>query len=168
MSRSNRTPDHRAHNSLFRLMLLAAAILMFGWQVWAAKSVLGVDSPSTIRFTSAAGDVEFMHEMHSLDFEISCAECHHETDARELKTPHTEYLENFSIDCHGCHHESVETSSPQACSRCHHEAPADIADETLSSKVVIHQVCWECHEIGHGSDASSGCAFCHQRGRADK
>jgi hypothetical protein len=27
--------------------------------------------------------------------------------------------------------------------------------------VVIHRSCWECHEVGVGSEASSQCRFCH-------
>ncbi|MFQ5605012.1 MAG: hypothetical protein ACE5HS_17220 [bacterium] len=49
----------------------------------------------------------------------------------------------------------------QTCSNCHHTSPANIADETLRSKVVIHKNCWQCHEIGQGAEASANCGFCH-------
>ena len=120
------------------------------------------DPSSTISFPNPAGDVDFLHEMHYSDLEIDCVECHHETNAGALQTPHTRYLETSSIDCMACHQEGVEASSPQSCSHCHGDNPVDIADETLSSKVVIHQVCWSCHDVGSGAAASRGCSSCHQ------
>lgn len=51
---------------------------------------------------------------------------------------------------------------------CHHGSPVTIADETLSSKVVIHRACWECHPTGTGSEASQRCDLCHQREKRSK
>jgi Zn finger protein HypA/HybF involved in hydrogenase expression len=77
--------------------------------------------------------------------------------------PHPEYFEDFWIRCETCHHVAAEPGCAQSCSACHHGSPASIADETLSSKVVIHQSCWECHPTSTGREASLGCALCHQR-----
>jgi hypothetical protein len=76
--------------------------------------------------------------------------------------PHDEYFRDFWIDCSICHSaEPGELMEPTACADCHHSDPIGIADETLSSKVVIHASCWECHDSGTGADASEGCSFCH-------
>jgi len=107
------------------------------------------------------GDVRFPHELHYDTLELECESCHHETQAMDLKIPHQEYFEDFWINCAICHQENKAASGPMACSQCHHGSPADIADETLSAKVVIHQSCWECHEVGSGSDASRSCPTCH-------
>lgn len=106
-------------------------------------------------------DVSFPHQMHLDDFGIECRECHHETDAAKLESPHQEYFADFWINCQICHHESRTPRTSQRCSHCHHDTPFDIADETRSAKVVIHQKCWSCHEVGAGAEASATCATCH-------
>jgi hypothetical protein len=107
------------------------------------------------------GDVSFQHWLHADDLGIECTACHHETDAAALDVPHTEYFSDFWIDCEICHRPDAAPTRPQACSNCHHSSPVDIADETLSSKVVIHRRCWDCHETGTGSAASASCPACH-------
>jgi len=107
------------------------------------------------------GDVLFPHDLHYDELELECEICHHETQATVLDIPHTEYFKDFWIKCAICHREDATASGPLACSECHHSSPADVADETLSAKVVIHQSCWECHEIGTGAEASRGCSSCH-------
>jgi hypothetical protein len=107
------------------------------------------------------GDVRFPHELHYDTLELECESCHHETQAPDLKIPHQEYFEDFWINCAICHRENAAASGPMACSQCHHGSPTDMADETLSAKVVIHQSCWECHEVGSGSEASRSCPTCH-------
>jgi formate-dependent nitrite reductase cytochrome c552 subunit len=108
---------------------------------------------------------EFPHEFHFDDLEIDCVTCHHETDAAALSIPHQEDFEHFSDSwpsCKRCHRDTPEPTSPQACANCHHDSPTDIADETLSSKVVIHRSCWSCHEVGAGQSASQACGQCHR------
>ena len=117
-------------------------------------------TPSEVDFPAERGQVSFPHELHT-EMEIPCEDCHHETLAGGLSMPHPEYFEDFWIRCETCHHAAAEPGCPQACSACHHDSPTNIADETLSSKVVIHQSCWGCHPAGTGSDASRGCEFCH-------
>ncbi len=141
-----------------------AAILAVSPQSRAQQEKAEGDPSPAISFSTVAGDVEFEHEMHFSDLGIDCTECHHEANAGAITTPHPAYLETASIDCSGCHREGVEATQAHACSRCHPDTPADIADETLSSKVVIHEVCWRCHEENTGESASRGCKNCHQRG----
>lgn len=115
-----------------------------------------------IRTPSAIGEVIFPHLEHIDDFEIECQECHHEIKATALNMPHEEYFEDFWIECGVCHHDDEEPErTAMACSDCHHDRPNGIADQTLSSKVVIHKSCWECHDIGTGAEASGECTFCH-------
>jgi len=118
--------------------------------------------PAIINSPSTAGEVSFPHQEHFEEFEFECETCHHETNATELKFPHEDYFNDFWIDCTICHHKGGTTILvAQACSKCHHDSPANIADETLSSKVVIHKSCWECHEVDKGQEASRNCKFCH-------
>ena len=118
--------------------------------------------PAVIVSPASVGEVAFPHQLHIEDFEIPCADCHHETEASKLQMPHDDYLEDFWIDCTTCHHDSETPACPQSCSACHHGSPHTIADETLSSKVVVHKSCWGCHEVATGSQASSNCGACHQ------
>jgi hypothetical protein len=124
--------------------------------------------PDVIVSPSTVGEVAFKHRLHSEDLQIPCADCHHETNAVKLKMPHEEYLQDFWIDCTTCHHAGETPACPQACSSCHHGSPHTIADETLSSKVVIHESCWSCHEISSGSAASRNCGTCHQGARTSE
>jgi hypothetical protein len=112
---------------------------------------------------AAIGAAIFPHDEHVEDFEIECNECHHETNAAPLNVPHKDYFEDFWIDCKICHNDQGGTSmEPKGCSECHHSPNGDIADETLSAKVVIHKNCWECHDTGTGVEASATCADCHE------
>lgn len=111
---------------------------------------------------STAGEVSFPHEMHFEELGLECELCHHEINASALNIPHEEYFDDFWIDCAICHRTDGSAKlEAESCSTCHHASPVDIADETLSSTVVIHKNCWGCHEIGTGSEASSNCSLCH-------
>lgn len=116
--------------------------------------------PDIIMFDSAIGDVAFPHTKHQ---KMRCSKCHHQIHAAELETPHEDYLEVSWIKCQACHYEgSVDDSSYYKCSGCHHAEPENAVDETISSKVVIHQNCWKCHKSGTGVKASKGCSYCHE------
>lgn len=119
----------------------------------------GIDE---IVFETSLGFVPFPHSLHSRDLEITCDHCHHETRAGDLSFPHPEYLEDFWVDCSACHHATDESGCPQVCSNCHHSAPENIADQSLSSKVVIHQSCWRCHDVDTGAQAAERCTVCHE------
>lgn len=100
--------------------------------------------------------------MHIAELAIKCVECHHSIDAKKLVTPHPDYLKASSIKCEICHNESgVTKENVYTCSGCHRTNPMNIADETLSAKVVIHKQCWKCHQVGTGAEASAGCEKCH-------
>ena len=121
-----------------------------------------VDLPEEIISPSSVGEVTFPHLFHYEDLEIECEECHHEINAAKLITPHDEYFNDFWIDCNICHNgNEIVRMEAQACSNCHHSHPHNIADETLCAKVVIHQSCWSCHEVGTGVMASESCEMCH-------
>jgi len=118
--------------------------------------------PGDITFPSSVGKVHFPHDLHVDDLELDCAECHHQIHAKELETPHPDYMKSSWINCQICHDEDSEMSKQYyRCSDCHHSELENIADETLSSKVVIHKNCWSCHESGKGATASRGCPQCH-------
>jgi len=118
--------------------------------------------PLEIKIPSSVGDVVFPHEMHIEDLEIECVECHHQINAIKLHTPHPDYFRSSWINCKICHNGSEKIKQKVfTCSKCHRTNPANIADETLSAKVVVHKKCWECHEVGTGKEASESCEMCH-------
>jgi hypothetical protein len=120
------------------------------------------DIPGVVTFTSSVGDVLFDHNLHVNELETECAECHHQIHASVLDTPHESYLKSTWINCEICHTANPEIKDDYfKCSSCHHSDPDNVADETLSSKVVIHKSCWSCHESGTGVTASHGCKDCH-------
>lgn len=141
---------------------IGLAVLLIATCAALAEDAADSDISDNILSPSSAGEVSFPHRFHFDDVEISCAECHHETAAAELDFPHEDYLADLWIDCHICHKGAQTGSMPsQKCSLCHHASPVTVADETASAKVVIHQLCWSCHELGKGAEASRGCADCH-------
>lgn len=118
--------------------------------------------PSERVFPSTVGEVVFHHEMHTKDLAIKCVACHHQINAQQLTTPHPDYFKSSWINCAICHNASGKVKqSAYSCSACHQANPGNIADETLSTKVVIHQQCWKCHQTGKGKEASTGCEKCH-------
>ena len=137
-----------------------SAIFLLAVNLPAAGSA--VEIPAEKKFPSSAGEVTFHHQMHIKDLGIKCLECHHSIDAKPLKTPHPDYFKSSSIKCANCHSESDATKeNAYTCSGCHRTNPVNIADETLSAKVVIHKQCWKCHAVGTGKESSKGCEKCH-------
>ena len=114
--------------------------------------------PKNIVFESSVGDVEFPHRMHQ---RMGCQKCHHQIHAKDLITPHDEYLTYSWVNCRDCHDETQNHSAYYGCAKCHHSNLENIADETLSAKVVVHKSCWKCHLSGTGAEASERCSFCH-------
>lgn len=121
-----------------------------------------LDMPDEITYKSSVGDVVFPHKVHVKDMKLECAECHHQIHAMDLNTPHPDYMESSWISCKICHNTNSQNRKKYyKCSDCHHSDLDDISDETLSSKVVTHKSCWNCHETGTGVEASKGCVECH-------
>jgi len=118
--------------------------------------------PVEIIFPSTIGVIHFPHQVHIEDLGIKCVTCHHQINAKYLSTPHPDYLKSSWIKCEICHKQSEQIAKQVfSCSDCHHSNPKSLTDETLSSKVVIHKKCWECHEVNTGSTASQMCGLCH-------
>jgi hypothetical protein len=142
------------------IVATVAALLVFAasWPATSAAQELPVER----RFPSSVGEVLFKHQLHIQERGIGCPECHHQIDAKKLQTPHPQYFKSSWINCEICHVESRKAERKAfTCSECHRTNPVNIADETLSAKVVIHRQCWKCHAVSSGKDASKGCAFCH-------
>ena len=120
------------------------------------------DLPAVINFNVSVGDVEFSHKAHVVKLQVECAECHHQIHAQALHTPHPNFLSSSWSNCQACHNTNLEAGKAYyKCSQCHLSDLDNIADETLSAKVVTHKTCWKCHESGTGSTASQGCVYCH-------
>jgi hypothetical protein len=118
--------------------------------------------PANITFKASVGDVEFSHKKHVSDLDMECAECHHQIHAKALEAPHPDYMASSWSNCQTCHSTGSATDNEYyKCSQCHLSDLENIADETLSAKVVTHKTCWKCHESGTGPEASQGCVTCH-------
>ena len=137
-----------------------AAILFFAAALPAKSDSAGI--PALRTFPSTVGEVVFTHQIHIQDRGIKCADCHHAINAKRLNAPHPDYFKSSAIKCEVCHNESEKIKQrAYTCSGCHHTNPVNIADETLSAKVVVHKQCWNCHPVSTGKEASSGCEKCH-------
>lgn len=150
----------RSASRVAAALATAAAVILL---LFAGARAGSEKDPGGVPETIELGDVSFPHQFHFDALGVACRDCHHETQAGKLEIPHPEYFEDLWIDCKTCHHESRPTTAPQLCSSCHHDTPFDIADETLSSKVVVHRSCWKCHDVGKGKEASTSCRTCHAR-----
>ena len=107
------------------------------------------------------GDVCFPHKSHR---KLGCGTCHHQSKAQPLDTPHPEYLTSSWHSCESCHDpETGRQKTYRKCLSCHLPHPDNIADETPSAKVAMHQNCWKCHERGTGAEASAKCPDCHMK-----
>lgn len=125
-------------------------------------SATTLELPSEIIIPSSVGEITFRHQMHIRDLSVKCVNCHHQINAKRIATPHPDYFASSWINCKTCHHESEKTAQKAyVCSECHQTRPKNIADETLSAKVVVHKQCWKCHAVGTGKEASAGCEKCH-------
>ncbi len=121
-----------------------------------------LEIPEELISPSSVGEVSFPHLFHFEDLDIECQECHHEINATKLNTPHPDYFKSSWINCKTCHNGSEKIKQKvYTCSKCHHTNPTNITDETLSTKVVVHKNCWNCHEVGTGAEASESCEMCH-------
>ena len=110
------------------------------------------DVPEKITLESSVGNVVLPHDVHVKDVKLKCNVCHHQIRATELDTPHPDYLTSSAGQIAKLAIAQIlrtgksTTSAPSVIIRSRN----DIADETLSSKVVIHKSCWKCHEAGTG------------------
>ena len=143
-----------------KFVAAVSAILFLAFSI--AASADAGEIPTIKTFPSSVGEVTFTHQMHYQDRGIQCTECHHQINAKKLVTPHPDYFKSSWINCGICHN-ATKNGRPNvySCSECHRTNPVNIADETLSAKVVIHKQCWKCHAVGTGKDASKRCVFCH-------
>lgn len=159
-----------------KFCLLVGALVIAGWSLAAYSQVVEPAEPArqeqptpapaarpklpaVITFESSLGDVRFPHKVHQ---KMGCKNCHHQIHAKTLDTPHEEYLTYSWVNCQDCHDaDTAISTSYYGCDHCHHSNLENIADETLTAKVVIHKSCWNCHLSGTGAEASERCSFCH-------
>jgi hypothetical protein len=146
--------------------LLAASLLFLAGAASPAAPAAAPSPPAEIKISASVGEVTFRHQAHFEERAITCVQCHHQINAHRLETPHPEYLKSSSINCQLCHDESGKAKQVYDCKQCHRTTPLNVADETLSAKVVIHKQCWNCHEAGTAKQASASCASCHSKKKA--
>jgi hypothetical protein len=147
-------PNRTSYHTVGRAVVAAALL--------SAASACGSDPPPPApRAFSASEKARFPHDEHVTRHKLECIECHHETNAARLDAPHDPNFFASGINCKVCHQDTSKPREPQACSTCHPVAQTEVADETLSAKVVIHRTCWRCHPPGEGANASEVCGTCH-------
>lgn len=148
----------------FFIFILILDLIVYGCSDSKRQSLTKNKTEENLEKTSFISKPKFPHDKHTDEQQIACKTCHHETNAAKLKFPHQQYFKDFWIDCKICHHDKDKPQEAVACSDCHKLSLTNIADETLSSKVVIHKSCGRqgCHEIGRGEDASKSCSDCHE------
>lgn len=151
---------------LLGLAAVAAVAVWVPGQDPALPSEATVDSPSVRPGDPGAwpgwGEARFSHYQHFEELAIACVDCHHETNAGRLITPHETYFEGLRVDCALCHERGGEERlAPLACVECHPKVADGAHDQLMSTKVVVHETCWTCHEQETGADAADGCLFCH-------
>ena len=157
--------------AMIRYLLAAASVILFvaasvpaaaATPKAAPSSPSAPAIPSEITMPASVGEVTFRHEMHIRDLSVKCVDCHHQINAKPLSTPHPDYFSSSWINCKTCHDEPQNLAKKAyVCSECHKTRPKNIADETLSAKVVVHKQCWKCHAVGTGKDATNNCDKCH-------
>jgi len=98
----------------------------------------------------------FPHQEHVTRHNLECVECITRPTRLRLDTPHDAYLAGNGIECQVCHQGRSLPREPQALLQpVNPVTPTDVADETLSAKVVIHRTCWRCHPMREGVLAPS-------------
>ena len=146
---------------MIKYFLAAASVILLAVSHSPSKADTETIPPEK-RFSSTLGEVIFQHQKHIREHGIKCPVCHHPVIAKKLDTPHPAYFRSSPVDCKVCHNDSEKTKKTvYTCSGCHRSNPISIADETLSSKVVIHKMCWDCHEVGTDKESSKLCKKCH-------
>jgi len=106
---------------------LAAVMLFVGVIGYAAFPEKVPDEPNRILFQCMAGKVQFSHQEHTVDYGLSCSDCHHEITAEKTvpdacgschlsdsKKP-VKRSDAFHNQCIGCH----EGGGPTECKGCH-------------------------------------------------
>lgn len=121
-----RPDNERKLAVILGLVLLAAAALCY--------TVLKPEVPEEpvrMLFKGSAGDVLFTHQIHTEDYDLDCASCHHNLDDGD---------EEYN------------------CSECH-EPGASEDDDLMGRTDAMHAQCIGCHEeMGAGPVE---CATCH-------
>ncbi len=121
-----RPENERKLAVILGLVLLAVAALCY-----TALKPEASEEPIRMLFRGSAGDVLFTHQVHTGDYDVDCASCHHNLD---------------------------DGDEVYNCSECH-EAEASQDDDMMSRTDAMHAQCIGCHEeMGAGP---AECAACH-------
>ncbi len=101
------------------------------------------------------GAVEFTHEQHARDYDISCNTCHHVFENQD-----NVWQEGDPVDkCQKCHYEPTITGE--------RGLPPD--QQKLNLKLAFHSLCQDCHRARNRDDITSQapitCRECHSGGK---
>ncbi len=117
--------------------------------------------PEIITIPSIIGEINLLHGKHFKEYGVECKSCHHEIYAPKLNIPHGEYSRHIWKGCNYCHTGDKNQKVDYKCGNCHKILTTNFAEETQSSKVVIHKNCSLCHDMGKEKKAAANCKFCH-------
>lgn len=169
----------RSKNRYFPVIAAVVVLLItavFGYSGSDEKK----EMPVRILFNNNGGKVVFSHLVHHRDYQIACAECHHDRAGQKFqinapdknKSPQGQDQGRGQLACGTCHpvefnEDFVERhidSFPDEsyCVRCHHTEFGKVDfdhDEHIS---YADDDCWSCH---HGKDIEpepQKCSNCHK------
>ncbi|MFH1154682.1 MAG: cytochrome c3 family protein [Pseudomonadota bacterium] len=107
---------------------LTVILLISGIACYAAFHPPAPEEPIRLMFQNAAGKVLFTHQVHTVDYSLSCVDCHHNIEDGEVyncgechESTGDESMPSktdaFHAKCKGCHENSG--SGPVECNACH-------------------------------------------------
>lgn len=149
------------------VVLLVTAV--FGFTLSSDKQ----DMPVRILFKNSGGKVVFSHLVHHRDYEIACADCHHDRPGETFQAS-TEQgpQENTALACGSCHPvafdedfvESHIDSFPDEsyCVRCHHTEFGEVIFDHDEHIYYAGDDCWSCHHGQEIEPEPQKCSNCHK------
>lgn len=154
----------RSNPKIFQV-ILAAALLLVVAIVGYVRSGQTHPMPVRILFANNGGQVIFSHLVHHRDYQIDCADCHHDR-GQPIETP-----EDKALACGSCHPnafdqtfvaEHADTFPDETyCVRCHHtEYDHVIFDHEAHTDYASD--CFDCHHGAEIEPEPQQCANCHK------
>jgi Class III cytochrome C family. len=148
------------------LPIFLAAALLLGVAVFGyVKAADSPKMPVRILFKNNGGKVIFSHLVHHRDYQIDCAQCHHDRKSATVEP------DGEALACGSCHpnefNEDFVTTHIDSfpdetyCVRCHHTE----FDKVIFDHEAHKDYAGDCYDCHHGADIEpepQKCANCHK------
>ncbi|WP_243547180.1 cytochrome c3 family protein [Pseudodesulfovibrio tunisiensis] len=141
------------------VVLLGAAVLGY------VKSDDTPKMPVRILFKNNGGKVIFSHLVHHRDYQIDCAQCHHD------RKPMPHGKDDETMACGSCHPTEFDDDYMAAhmdsfpdetyCVRCHHTEYGEVIFDHEAHKDYASD-CYDCHHGKEIEPEPQKCANCHK------